>query len=643
MNRPIFKDYEDDADVSYTYTAKGQIESITDARGVTEFGYDELGRLLWRNDPEKEITDNGHTIEYEYDAAGNRATVITPNGRVDYTYDERNRLETVTASEGGTTIYAYDDANNLIRTEFPNGVVETRKYDDLNRLVWLENTLGETVLSSYDYQLNDAGHRLSVTEANNRRVEYEYDDVYRLTQEKINDGQRVISYTYDDVGNRTLRDDSQLGVTSYVYDDNDRLESSTLKVNGEVIESTVYTYDDNGNLFSQTVDGNTTTYTWDDANRLIEAQTADGDVLSYEYDDDNIRVSSTVNGVRTTHLIDKNRPYAQVLEEYQDDTLTARYFHGLDLISVEQDEEVSIYLVDGLGSTRVLTDESGEVVASYTYEAFGNLIGESGDVENDYLFAGEQFDRELGQYYLRDRYYDAGVGRFTRRDTYSGKILEPLSLHKYIYTHANPVNGIDPTGLFTISKLTAIQALLNTLATINTYAPAMVTAKYIKAAQITAGFLALSKGIPTLLEVIEKKDGFQRFRLLPSDSQQRKAVLADTDDASQFRVQLQYKKKHTLGIPILAPSEVGVSKAQVYRGLYELWMARRTQGWYPLSQDRNTRRAIVEVSQGVKNSPPESRPLWQVASSQWNKDGTQKTKGEYRVDAENIRGTNLQL
>ncbi|MEC4896176.1 MAG: hypothetical protein SAL07_25795, partial [Oscillatoria sp. PMC 1051.18] len=144
---------------------------------------------------------------------------------MDYTYDERNRLETVTASEGGTTIYAYDDANNLIRTEFPNGVVETRRYDDLNRLVWLENTLGETVLSSYDYQLNDAGHRLSVTEANGRRVEYEYDDVYRLTQEKINDGQRVISYTYDDVGNRTLRDDSQLGVTSYVYDDHDRLST----------------------------------------------------------------------------------------------------------------------------------------------------------------------------------------------------------------------------------------------------------------------------------------------------------------------------------------------------------------------------------------------------------------------------------
>ena len=41
----------------------------------------------------------------------------------------------------------------------------------------------------------------------------------------------------------------------------------------------------------------------------------------------------------------------------------------------------------------------------------------------------------------------------------------------------------------------------------------------------------------------------------------------------------------------------------------------------------------MEVSQGVKNSPPESRPLWQVATSQWNKDGTQKAKGEYRVDA----------
>ena len=80
----------------------------------------------------------------------------------------------------------------------------------------------------------------------------------------------------------------------------------------------------------------------DDANRMIQANTADGDVISYEYNENNIRVSSTVNGTKTSYLIDSNRPYAQVLEEYEDENLKFYYAHGLDLISVEQDGEVSI-------------------------------------------------------------------------------------------------------------------------------------------------------------------------------------------------------------------------------------------------------------------------------------------------------------
>jgi RHS repeat-associated protein len=161
--------------------------------------------------------------------------------------------------------------------------------------------------------------------------------------------------------------------------------------------------------------------------------------------------------------VDSNRPYAQVLEEYEDENLKVRYVHGLDLISVERDGEVSVYLVDGLGSTRVLTDLDGEVVATYTYDAFGELLGSTGEVENDYLFAGEQFDGELEQYYLRQRFYDAGVGRFTRRDTWEGGLNDPLSLHKYQYAHLNPVNNIDPTGLFTINDVLAGLEVLDTL------------------------------------------------------------------------------------------------------------------------------------------------------------------------------------
>ena len=80
------------------------------------------------------------------------------------------------------------------------------------------------------------------------------------------------------------------------------------------------------------------------------------------------------------------------------------------------------------------------------YEAFGAKTEGTGAVGNKYLFAGEQYDSNLGDYYLRARYYDTDTGRFTRRDTYEGRLNEPLSLHKYGYAHNNPVNLIDPSG-----------------------------------------------------------------------------------------------------------------------------------------------------------------------------------------------------
>ncbi|MBP0030536.1 RHS repeat-associated core domain-containing protein, partial [Roseofilum sp. Guam] len=207
--------------------------------------------------------------------------------------------------------------------------------------------------------------------------------------------------------------------------------------------------DDNGNLLYRTERNETVNYVWDDRNRLIAVE-ENGERVEFEYDDDNIRVSQTVAGEKTSFLLDKNRPYAQVLAEFVDGEEVASYVYGLDLISQQRNGEDWFYFVDGLGSTRGLTDGRGEVTDAYWYDAYGNLVERVGSSENDYLFAGEQFDEQLGQYYLRQRYYDTATGRFTRRDTYEGRLNEPITLHKYLYAHGNPVNGIDPTGFSTI-------------------------------------------------------------------------------------------------------------------------------------------------------------------------------------------------
>ena len=106
-------------------------------------------------------------------------------------------------------------------------------------------------------------------------------------------------------------------------------------------------------------------YEWDLENRLIAADT-DGDGVNdvtYEYDADGIRVSQTVNSEETRFLLDKNRPYAQVLEEYTPGgILKVSYVHGHDLISQNRHgTDKSFYHVDGLGSTRALSDALGIV------------------------------------------------------------------------------------------------------------------------------------------------------------------------------------------------------------------------------------------------------------------------------------------
>ena len=68
----------------------------------------------------------------------------------------------------------------------------------------------------------------------------------------------------------------------------------------------------------------------------------------------------------------------------------------------------------------------------------------------DLLDAGEKWDADLGMQYLRARYYLPAQGVFNRLDPFFGNLDDPQSLHKYAYTHADPVNGIDPSGLFTL-------------------------------------------------------------------------------------------------------------------------------------------------------------------------------------------------
>ncbi len=87
---------------------------------------------------------------------------------------------------------------------------------------------------------------------------------------------------------------------------------------------------------------------------------------------------------------------------------------------------------------------------------------------NPYRYCGEQYDADLHMYFLRARYMETDCGRFWTMDSFQGRNNDPATLHKYLYTHADPVNGIDPSGEMTLNEMLsassiAIQSILFTM------------------------------------------------------------------------------------------------------------------------------------------------------------------------------------
>jgi RHS repeat-associated protein len=113
----------------------------------------------------------------------------------------------------------------------------------------------------------------------------------------------------------------------------------------------------------------------------------------------------------------------------------------------------SFYGYDGGGNVRQLTSISATVTDSYEYDAYGNEFTVSGTTPNEMMYRGEQFDSDLGLYYLRARYYNPLTGRFMSRDPNdpgprdaNGKPIDPKTLHKYLYAGGDPVNWADASG-----------------------------------------------------------------------------------------------------------------------------------------------------------------------------------------------------
>ena len=435
------------AAVGFTYNAQGQRATMTDASGTTTYTYDNRNRLVTKATPQG-------TLNYTYDATGDVKTIQSGNtngASMSYGYDALNRLSTVTDANGATS-YNYDNVGNLGGFAYPNGVAHAYSYDTRNRLtnVAVSGTVAGAPgpIASYAYTLDASGHRTGVTELSGRVVSYGYDNLYRLTSETIasdpNSVSGAVSYGYDPVGNRLQKTSTLPGMpgTTSSYNANDQLASDT--------------YDNDGNTTASNGKG----YSYDFENHLVQQAG-----ITVVYDGDGNRVAKTTANGTTQFLVDDLNPtgYAQVLDEVQSGAAVRTYTWGLELISAHQSinstPTTSYYVFDGHGSVRALTNASGADTDTYDYDAFGNLIHSTGATPNEYLFAGEQFDPDLGLYYNRARYLNTGTGRFWNMDASEGIDQEPLTLHKYLYASASPVDRIDPSGNDDLAEISAAQGI----------------------------------------------------------------------------------------------------------------------------------------------------------------------------------------
>ena len=353
-------DYATQADVSLSYTTSGELDTVTDGNGTTTYERDARGRLTKVTWPLRPGSIIAPSVSYQYDAVGNRTQLTTQNQIIDYTFDDLNRLHTVTPSTSSVPIatYAYDGVGNRASVTHDTGVTTSYSYNRRNRLTGIQHKLGATVLLGLAYTLDASGLRTGIAETGtiDRTVTYAYDGIKRLTSESVvqlgND--RRTGWTYDKTGNR-LTQTKQLGPTgsptgtastAYVYDANDRLDTETLSLSGTVpgatAGTTTYTFDAAGNTTRKVSPTGTIDYVYDDANRLAELQTLAGDVTRYAYAHDGTRLSQTsdatgANPVTTHYLVDPNHAYAQVIEEAEQQgsgtpTLKALYAVGDDRI-----------------------------------------------------------------------------------------------------------------------------------------------------------------------------------------------------------------------------------------------------------------------------------------------------------------------
>ncbi|WP_411828650.1 RHS repeat-associated core domain-containing protein [Metapseudomonas otitidis] len=506
----------DTGTTTFQHDAAGNVIQKTDARGVvTTYRYDALNRLTARQYPATPALN----VQYHYDMTANgnkgigRLTAVQDaSGVLGYQYDERGNLTQqlrsvpVLGSDQYDTLgYAYDAANNLVRIDYPagfsihysrnaagqvsqvgfavgnatptplasqiayapfgplksltwnNGIVLNRTYDQDYQLIAQQVGTWQSRYS-HDANGNITAHAHSLFGS----LDYQYDALDRLTEEKTADSRKA--YAYDATGNRTSRTtyattngtETQTAKQSLRYaSDSNRLaqRSSSYAVEADAAghytrysQSRRYAYDDQGRLNAVT-----------DAVDPLSTR-----AVRYAYNALGQRVLKEVQqGTARTPYTYLYGPDGQVMGQVRYTTAgrksQASYYVWLDSLPIAQIDltysagttvtsTTLTYLhSDHLNTPRLATNQGGNLVWSWPSDAFGvgqpNTYG--GNIDVILRFPGQVADAHSGLYYNYFRDYDPQTGRYVESDP----IGLDGGLNTYGYVEGNPLSYFDTFGL----------------------------------------------------------------------------------------------------------------------------------------------------------------------------------------------------
>ncbi|EHI56421.1 hypothetical protein HMPREF9333_00486, partial [Johnsonella ignava ATCC 51276] len=400
------------AKILYEYNGNGKLTGITDANGhKSSFEYGILGNPLHMSE------GSGAGVSYSYNEAGQLTGIINDGAQkgILYEYDSLGRRIKETDARGYSTSYEYDPAGNLIKTTDAFGRAEIIKRDPMGRILSETDAAGNTTSYGYDssgrlifkidasgaktsmsYDL--AGRLTSTTDPKGGVTSYSYDGLGRLTSQtdaagnttKFNYSGVNLTEIYDAAGNLTRYGYDRRNLIMYEVDARDNPAKREYDRAGRIVSKANrtmgydrYAYDPAGNLTEETnAAGGIVKYVYDGADRLSARTDEAGNTTKYSYTTGGVIDKITYPDESTKSFeYDENLNLIKVIDGMGN--ATSYTYDALNRISacINSDGTSRIYSYDRAGNLEALTDEAGNRW-EYGYDALGNKTFEKDPLGN---------------------------------------------------------------------------------------------------------------------------------------------------------------------------------------------------------------------------------------------------------------------